>query len=246
MIQEPLKFTTIYSEFIVMLYKSIKRLNFFLKIIYDFSKGFIGLRNIGPCVTVFGSAMLNQTHNEYINVKNLGCELARLGFAVMTGGGPGLMEAANSGAKLTGGLSIGCCINLAKQENPNPYLDLKFIFNDFFIRKYMLSNFSCAFVVAPGGFGTLDELFEIITLVKTSKISPCPIYLLNKNYWEPIIFFAQNEMIHLGTIKTEDLNLIKILDDPLEIAFEIKNYLNKTPIYFNSKSKSIEKIKHIS
>jgi uncharacterized protein (TIGR00730 family) len=187
--------------------------------------GMIFLRGINPCVTIFGSARFHQDHQDYKNVRLLASELAKLGYPIITGGGPGLMEAANRGAKDAGGISIGCSIDLLKHEPTNIYLDRNFSFKHFFTRKIMLSRNSVAFVAAPGGFGTLDELFEIITLAQTSKLRGVTIYLLNTEYWKPIIEFASKQMLQYGTIGQADLGLIKYSNNPVEIAAAIsKNH----------------------
>ncbi len=181
-------------------------------------RGFRTLHFVGPCVTVFGSARIKEDQPYYGLTRELGSELARQGFTVVSGGGPGLMEAANRGAKDVGGFSIGCNITLPNEQSPNPYLDVFLEFRHFFVRKLMLAKYSYAFVAAPGGFGTLDELFEIATLVQNGKIKKFPIYLMGSAYWEPLEVYIREKMTAAGTVSVMDAALIKVCDDPKEIA----------------------------
>src|SRR6187455_2389974 len=157
-----------------------------LRIMAQFIRGFRSLHFVGPCVTVFGSARFNQDHPFYETGRQVGAGLADLGFTVMTGGGPGIMEAANRGAREAGGRSIGCNIQLPHEQHPNPYLDLFVEFPHFFVRKVMLVKYSYAFVALPGGFGTLDEIFEVATLVQTRKIQDFPLVLVGREFWQPL------------------------------------------------------------
>lgn len=190
------------------------------RIAMEFIRGFRRLHFIGPCVTVFGSARFKDGHPFYEQAREVGSQLARAGFAVMTGGGPGIMEAANRGAREAGGLSLGCNIVLPMEQEPNRYLDRFIEFRYFFVRKVMLVKYSCAFVVLPGGFGTLDELFETATLVQTRKITQFPIILMGTGYWRPVIDFMRERMTEAGTISPEDPELIQITDSA-ERAVEI-------------------------
>lgn len=197
-----------------------RRWEFFwaLGILKEILHGFRTLHFVGPCVTVFGSARLSQNDPYYARTRELGAALARVGFTVITGGGPGLMEAANRGAKEGGGCSVGCNIVLALEQHSNPYLDVMIEFKHFFIRKLMLAKYSYAFVAAPGGFGTLDELFEVATLVQTHKMKPFPIFLLGADYWAPLQDFIRDKMAVQGTLSANERWLIKICDHPDEIA----------------------------
>ncbi len=183
-----------------------------LRISSEFVRGFRALHFIGPCVTVFGSARFSVEHPYYKLARSLGQAIGRSGLTVMTGGGPGIMEAANRGAREVGGPSLGCNIQLPAEQVPNPYLDRFVTFRYFFIRKVMLVKYSRAFVVMPGGFGTLDELFEAVTLVQTSKISGFPIVLMGTDYWSPLLHFMRNTLARNRTIDLADLEIVTITD----------------------------------
>ncbi|MFG0325995.1 MAG: TIGR00730 family Rossman fold protein [Phycisphaerales bacterium JB037] len=185
-----------------------------IRISGEFIKGFRKLHFVGPCVTVFGSARFGEDHPYYRLARQVGYNIARAGLTTMTGGGPGIMEAANRGARDAGGKSIGCNIRLPHEQEPNPYLDSFIEFNYFFVRKVMLVKYSRAFVTLPGGFGTLDEIFETATLIQTGKIESFPIVLMGTDYWRPIIEFLHGSMVQAGTIGPEDPSLITITDDP--------------------------------
>ena len=181
-----------------------------VKFFLEFLRGFESLDFEGPCVTVFGSARFQEGHPYYELARKLGRRLAQTGFAVMTGGGPGVMEAANRGAKEASGLSLGCNIELPVEQKPNPYLDKFIEFEHFFVRKVMLVKYSSAFVVMPGGFGTLDEAFEVITLMQTGKLESFPVVALGGDFWNKLGVFVQNTMLAEGTIGANDLGLIKL------------------------------------
>lgn len=194
-----------------------------LRIFGEFIRGFRHLHFMGPCVTVFGSARFKEDHPYYQLASDVGAALSRMGFAVMTGGGPGIMEAANRGAKNAGGLSIGCNIALPFEQKPNPYLDKMIEFRYFFIRKVMLVKYSYAFVVLPGGVGTMDELFEALTLIQTRKIKDFPIVLMGKEYYYELYDFLE-EMVRQGTISPEDLNLLMLTDSIDEAMAHIEKH----------------------
>ena len=183
-----------------------------IRIAGEFVKGFRSLHFVGPCVTVFGSARFTQEHEYYALGREVGQRLARAGFTVMTGGGPGIMEAANRGAKEAGGRSIGCNIRLPREQQPNRYLDRWITFRYFFVRKVMLVKYSYAFVVLPGGFGTLDELFEALTLVQTRTISTFPVVLMGVAYWQPLLDFLKGTLARNGTIDPQDVDLLTPTD----------------------------------
>lgn len=191
-----------------------------VRIFVECLKGFRGLHFVGPCVTVFGSARFTEQHPAYIMAREVGGRLADAGFTVMTGGGPGVMEAANRGAKEKGGTSIGCNIQLPWEQKPNPYLDRWLEFHYFMVRKMMLLKYSYAFVVMAGGYGTLDELFETAVLIQTAKMKSFPLVLMGKDFWTPCMEFLRNTLLQSGTIDERDLALIHLTDSPEE-AVEI-------------------------
>ena len=182
------------------------------RIAREFVRGFRALHFVDPCVTVFGSARFAEDHVYYRLARELGRRIASLGLTTMTGGGPGIMEAANRGAREAGGASIGCNIVLPAEQKPNPYLDRFITFRYFFVRKVMLVKYSVAFVVMPGGFGTLDELFEAATLVQTHKITSFPIVLMGTAYWAPLLDFVRGTLLDHGAIAAEDLDVLTVTD----------------------------------
>jgi uncharacterized protein (TIGR00730 family) len=191
------------------------------RIFSEFVRGFRRMHFIGPCVTVFGSARFGEDHVYYRIAREIGMRLAQAGFAVMTGGGPGVMEAANRGARDVGGRSIGCNIRLPQEQRPNPYLDRWITFRYFFVRKVMLVKYSYAFVALPGGLGTLDEIFETATLIQTRKINDFPLVLVGTDYWGPLLAFMRDRLVAQRTIDPEDLDRITITDSPAEAVDEI-------------------------
>jgi uncharacterized protein (TIGR00730 family) len=174
-------------------------------------------------VTFFGSARFPDGHPYYELARQVAYSLGRAGYTVMTGGGPGIMEAANRGAKEAGGYSIGCNIQLPQEQKPNPYLDRFVEFEYFFVRKVMLVKFSSAFVVMPGGFGTLDEVFEVITLMQTDKVEAFPIVCMAGAFWERLMEFMRETMMGQGTISPEDLDLLKRVDTVEEAVAHIRS-----------------------
>jgi len=188
----------------------------------EFLRGFESFTLDSPCITVFGSARFKEDHPYYRLARDLGSALANAGYAVMTGGGPGIMEAANRGAKEAGGISLGCNIKLPHEQKPNPYLDQFIEFEHFFIRKVMLIKYSSAFVVMPGGFGTLDEAFEVVTLIQTGKLEGFPVIGMGGEFWDHLRQFARDTMLQDGVIGEEDLDLIHRADN-VEEAIRIIN-----------------------
>lgn len=180
-------------------------------VVNDFLNGFRTLHFVGPCVTVFGSARYTEEHPFYQQAREVGAAIAKMGFTVMTGGGPGIMEAANRGAKEAGGRSVGCNIMLPFEQKPNPYLDRWVDIRYFFVRKTLLIKYSYGFVIMPGGFGTMDEMFEALTLIQTRKIRNFPVVLMGKDYWTDLRDFL-DKMIASGTISPGDLDLMLFTD----------------------------------
>ncbi|HET6323090.1 MAG TPA: TIGR00730 family Rossman fold protein [Planctomycetaceae bacterium] len=183
-----------------------------LGIFFEIMRGYRRLHFLGPCVTVFGSARFTEEHEYYVLAREIGQRLARAGFTVMTGGGPGIMEAANRGAKEVGGYSVGCNIELPQEQHPNVYLDRWVTFPHFFVRKLMLVKYSYAFIAMPGGFGTLDEIFETATLIQTHKIKDFPLVLVGKDYWQPLLDFLRGRLIEAKTIDPIDAERILVTD----------------------------------
>ncbi len=178
----------------------------------DFIRGFRALHFVGPCVTVFGSARFPETHRYYAMAREVGQRLGRAGFTVMTGGGPGIMEAANRGARDVGAKSLGLNIILPHEQKPNPYVDRWVEFRYFFVRKVMLVKYSYAFVVLPGGFGTMDEIFECATLIQTGKIRNFPLVLMGTDYWQPLREFICQRMVSEKTILPADCDRLQLTD----------------------------------
>ncbi len=187
------------------------------KIMSEFVEGFEQLADVGPAVSVFGSARTAREHENYRQALYLGNLLAKNDITVITGGGPGIMEAANRGAKEAGGRSIGLNITLPLEQKPNDYATELVSFKYFFVRKVMLIKYARAFVVFPGGFGTMDELFEAITLIQTHKMKPFPIILYGSNFWRSLNNWFTDELLSAGLIGEKDLNLFKICDDVEEV-----------------------------
>lgn len=183
-----------------------------VRVFVEFIKGFRALHFLGPCITVFGSARFDENHEYYKTTVELGKELAKVGFTVMTGGGPGIMEAANKGAKLANGNSVGCNIVLPFEQKHNPYLDKWVNIKYFFVRKVFLLKYSYGFIAMPGGFGTLDELFEALTLIQTKKIENFPVVLMGVSYYQPLMEFIY-KMRDAKTISPEDCDLLLLTDD---------------------------------
>jgi uncharacterized protein (TIGR00730 family) len=197
------------------------------RIFGEFIKGFRALHFLPPCVTVFGSARFPEDHPHYKLAREVSARLAELGFTIMTGGGPGIMEAANRGARDVGGLSVGCNITLPHEQQHNPYLDRFVEFKYFFVRKVMLVKYSYAFVVLPGGFGTMDELFEAATLIQTKKIHDFPLVLMGVDYWRPLLAFLRESMVVHGTIDATDLDRIFVTDDVAAAVTHVRNGATK-------------------
>lgn len=201
----------------------IKELIFTFKVQYNFIIAFRKLHFIGPCVTVFGSARFGSESKHYQNAEKIGAQLAKLGFTIMTGGGPGIMEAANKGAYEAGGYSVGCNIVLPVEQIPNPYLHKWIYIPYFFVRKVILVKYSYAFVVMPGGMGTLDELFEALTLIQTKMIADFPVVIFDSEYHKELMHHIQ-KMVESESISKDDLKLLFITDSVDEVVGHIKKH----------------------
>jgi len=188
------------------------------RILAEFVEGFENLANIGPAVTFFGSARSRENEWEYRTARELAAKLAKDGCSIITGGGPGVMEAANRGAQEGKGMSVGLNIEIPFEQRPNKYVDKLVDFRYFFVRKVMFVKYSVAFVILPGGFGTMDELFEALTLIQTRKIKPFPVYLLGKKYWGGLVDWVTEVMVKEGKISPEDLDILHVVDDQEEIV----------------------------
>jgi len=193
------------------------------KIFLELLRGFRTLHFVGPCVTVFGSARFDEDHPYYHQARQLGQLLAKDGFTVMTGGGPGIMEAANRGAKDVGGRTAGCNIELPHEQYPNPYLDTMVTFKHFYVRKVMLLKYSYAFIAMPGGFGTADEVFEAATLIQTDKIKEFPLILVGTKFWGPWLDAMRHTMLANDTIDAADLGILHVTDSIEDAAKHIHN-----------------------
>ena len=189
-----------------------------MRIMSEFVNGFDALASIPPCVTIFGSARILPDDSVYIAAVETARLLAKVGFGIITGGGPGIMEAANKGAQEGGNLSIGCNIELAFEQVPNQYLDISLDFRYFFVRKTMFVKYSNAFIIFPGGFGTMDELFEALTLIQTKKVSNFPVILYGSKYWEGLLNWIRETMLAEEKVSVDDVALLRISDDPEEIC----------------------------
>ncbi|MBW2566226.1 MAG: TIGR00730 family Rossman fold protein [Deltaproteobacteria bacterium] len=192
------------------------------KILAEFVDGFETLSDIFPCVSIFGSSRVRPGDEHYENAVLIARQLARNGFNVMTGGGPGIMEAANKGAKEGGAKSVGANIALPLEQAGNPYADIKLEFNYFFVRKVMLIKYAQAYIGMPGGFGTLDEVFEALTLIQTKRIKPFPVILVGSEYWNGLWDWIRSNLLERKMISSEDMDLVTILDDPDEVVRAVK------------------------
>lgn len=202
------------------------RTNEFLRVLsicLEFIRGFQALHWLGPCVTVFGSARFQEDHRYYKLAREAGQEIAKRGFVVMTGGGPGIMEAANRGARDVNGRSVGCNIILPHEQQANRYIDKLVTFNFFFVRKVMLIKYSQAFVIFPGGFGTLDEAYEAATLVQTGKVFGFPLIFVGRDYWQPLFDFMRDTFLAEGTISPEDLQRMVLTDSVEEMLTHLES-----------------------
>lgn len=206
------------SKFLIGPRSRWAELKYAFRVFKEFIRGLRALHFVGPCVTVFGSARFDEDNIHYQNARKLSAEISKLGFTIMTGGGPGIMEAASRGAKDAGGTSVACNIELPFEEKPNPYLDKAVNFKYFFVRKTLLIKYSYAFVICPGGFGTLDEFFEALTLIQNHKIKKFPVVVFDSGFHEHMIKYLEN-LAEEGTISAKDLDLY-LVTDSIEEAVE--------------------------
>jgi uncharacterized protein (TIGR00730 family) len=220
-----------------------------LKIMSEFVQGFDELADIGPAVTFFGSSRSKERDKYYKLAYETAFGLGKLGYAIITGGGPGIMEAANRGAYDSGTLSVGLNIEIPREQHPNKYQNLSLKFDYFFVRKVMLIKYSLAYVIFPGGFGTLDELFEALTLIQTGKSYRFPLILFGREYWKPLLEYMEKVMVPSGTIDPEDMELMSLADDPHEVidmiyerSKEKYHYLEE---YYGEETSFMEKLRRI-
>jgi uncharacterized protein (TIGR00730 family) len=198
-----------------------------LRILSEFVEGFDALAAVGPAVTIFGSARVPETDPVYDLARTIARKLAQSGFAIITGGGPGVMEAANRGCREGGALSVGCNIELPHEQYINPYVDLGVEFRYFFARKTMFVKYADAFVILPGGFGTLDELFESLTLIQTGKVRDFPVVLVGKAYWKGLLDWMREVQLPAGAIAASDLDLLQLTDDADEVVRIVRAYAER-------------------
>lgn len=184
-------------------------------------EGFDELSRIAPAVSIFGTARCKPDDPVYLTAENIAKKLAQRGFTVITGGGPGAMEGANKGALAAGGVSVGLNIKLPREQGPNPYQTKSLDFKYFFVRKLMFVKYAVAFVILPGGFGSLDELFETVTLIQTKKIKRFPVFLVDSKFWNPLLGWLKSEVVARGFLTVEELDLLRVIDDPDELVEQI-------------------------
>ncbi|MBN2239782.1 MAG: TIGR00730 family Rossman fold protein [Dehalococcoidales bacterium] len=197
------------------------------RIIGELVEGFDTLTGIEPAVTIYGSARLSPEDALYAKTEDIAYRLGNLGFAVFTGGGPGVMEAANKGALRSDSMSIGLNIELPHEQSLNRYTNLSIMFHHFFVRKVMLVKYASAFICMPGGLGTMDEVTEVLTLIQTRKIKPFPVILVDSDYWKGLISWLKSTMLKRGFISPEDLNLLRVCDEPEEVIELVQNWHTK-------------------
>ncbi|MFM8314931.1 MAG: TIGR00730 family Rossman fold protein [Deltaproteobacteria bacterium] len=220
------------GKFLSGRYSRLREFYLVVKISIEFIKGFRAFHFLGPGVTFFGSARFSEDHPLYDLTRQTAQLFSKAGYVIITGGGPGLMEAANRGAFEIGGPTVGANIRLPMEQKPNPYLNKFVTFKYFFVRKVILVKYSMAFLVMPGGYGTMDEFFEALTLIQTAKLYKFPVILMGKSYWQPLVDWLQNTMVTNGTISQDDLNYFTLTDDPseaLDKVVETTSVLGVTP-----------------
>lgn len=224
------------AKFLAGRYSRISEAVRLLKILWEFVRSFQKFHFLPAGVTVFGSARFKEGHKYYKMARDVGALLAKEGFVVITGGGPGIMEAANRGAFETGGVSVGASIQLPAEEHANPYLNKRMRFHYFFVRKVILVKYSVAFIVFPGGFGTMDELYEALTLIQTGKLYDFPVILVGKDYWNGLLEWTEKTLIPNGTISPEDTKYLFVTDDPAEVVRITREVVQKLGLQLKSLS----------
>lgn len=222
-------------EFLEGRQSRLREFYFTLKVVWEFVKGFRTLHFVGPCITIFGSARLREGDPDYEKTKEISSKIAKLGFTIMTGGGPGIMEAANRGAREAGGRSVGVNIELPFEQQPNPYLDRSIDIRYFFVRKVLMLKYSYGFVIMPGGYGTLDEFFETMTLIQTKKIDKFPVVVMNQAYHARLMEYIDT-MIERGTVSPEDKRLF-LYTDSIDEAVEYLHRNTVDPFQLKKESK---------
>ena len=197
------------------------------RIIGELVEGFDTLTGIEPAVTIYGSARLTEINHLWGQTEEIAYRLGKLGFSIITGGGPGVMAAANSGAQKAGAQSIGLNIELPAEQVINPYTTKSITFHHFFVRKVMLAKYATAFIIMPGGLGTIDELSEVLTLIQTQKIRPFPVIMFSSQYWQGLLDWLRNTVLARGNISPEDLNLLRVFDHPDEVVEAVQMWHKK-------------------
>ena len=192
------------------------------RILAEFVEGFDAMADVPPGVVFFGSSRANERDQAYSDAREIARDLARIGCSIITGGGPGVMEAANRGAQEGGGLSIGLNIDIPTEQRPNPYIDKLLSFHYFFVRKVIFVKYAMAFVILPGGFGTLDELFEALTLIQTRKIAPFPVFLVGTDYWQGLLEWIKGRMLAEGMILDQELEILRVVDSNAAVVEGIR------------------------
>jgi uncharacterized protein (TIGR00730 family) len=201
------------------------------RIIGELVKGFDNLSNIGPAVSIYGSARIEPVDQLYLQTEEIAGRLGKLGFSIITGGGPGVMEAANKGALQAGVTSVGLNIDLPEEQLPNAYTTESITFRHFFVRKVMLVKYATAFIIMPGGLGTLDELTEILTLMQTHKIKPFPVILFDGNYWQGFLKWLRSSVLAKGFVSEEDFSLLRVCDEPDEVIEAVERWHYKQEVF---------------
>ena len=200
------------------------------RIIGELVEGFDKLANIEPAVSIYGSARIREGDELYAKTEEIACSLGKLGFSIITGGGPGVMEAANRGAIRAGVTSIGLNINLSEEQIANEYTTKSISFNHFFVRKIMLVKYASAFIIMPGGLGTLDELTEVLTLMQTQKIKPFPVVLFDSLFWQGFLEWLRNSVLSRGFISEEDFDLLRVYDEPEAVRDAVQTWYERQEV----------------